>query len=234
MPVPLSPPAAGGQCAFYGSPSTSANQTERPALLSRMAGAITFPFLLLLATCFTLTACFPADQERTTKEDKEEPEPPNVILILTDDLALEDVNVDTLKHMPNLRAFMEEGTTFDNAFVTNSLCCPSRATILRGQYTHNHQILSNDPPRGGFEKFRFLGHENSTMATWLKEQGYTTAFFGKYLNGYAGSYIPPGWGEWHAVSGNFLSTALNENGNIVNYDADRYHLDDILSEQASG
>jgi hypothetical protein len=110
-----------------------------------MAGAITLPFLLLLAACFTLTACFPSVEE-TNKENKQEPKPPNVILILTDDLALEDVNVDTLKHMPNLRALMEKGTTFDNAFVSNSLCCPSRATTLRGQYTHNHQILHNQPP----------------------------------------------------------------------------------------
>ena len=55
------------------------------------------PFLLLLAACFTLTSCFPADQERATKEDKEAPKSPNVVLILTDDLAFEDVNVDTLK-----------------------------------------------------------------------------------------------------------------------------------------
>ena len=50
--------------------------------------------------------------------------------------------------MPNLESLLiDKGTTFDNAFVTNSLCCPSRATILRGQYTHNHEILSNDPPQ---------------------------------------------------------------------------------------
>src|ERR671911_1958423 len=105
-------------------------------------------------------------------------ERPNVIMILTDDL-----DTASISHMPNLKSLLiEEGTTFENAFVTNSLCCPSRATILRGQYTHNHQILSNEPPLGGAEKFRFLGHENSTMATWVKEQGYRTAFIGKYLN----------------------------------------------------
>jgi N-acetylglucosamine-6-sulfatase len=71
------------------------------------------------------------------------------------------------------------------------------------------------------------------MATWVKEQGYRTAFFGKYLNGYAGHYVPPGWDEWRAVSGNFLSEDLNENGHIVSYDADGYHLDDVLSEKAS-
>jgi N-acetylglucosamine-6-sulfatase len=197
-----------------------------------MAGAITLPFLLLLAACFTLTACFPSVEE-TNKENKQEPKPPNVILILTDDLALEDVNVDTLKHMPNLRALMEKGTTFDNAFVSNSLCCPSRATTLRGQYTHNHQILHNQPPLGGAERFRLSGGDGSTMATWVKEQGYNTAFFGKYLNGYNDDYVPPGWDEWYAMSGNFLSNDLNENGHIVSYAADRYHLDDVISDKAS-
>jgi N-acetylglucosamine-6-sulfatase len=197
-----------------------------------MAGAISLPFLLLLAACFTLTSCFPSVEE-TNKENKQEPKPPNVILILTDDLALEDVNVDTLKHMPNLRALMDKGTTFDNAFVTNSLCCPSRATILRGQYTHNHQILHNQPPLGGAQRFRLSGGEGSTMATWVEEQGYRTAFFGKYLNGYNDDYVPPGWDEWYAMSGNFLSNDLNENGHIVNYAADRYHLDDVISDKAS-
>jgi N-acetylglucosamine-6-sulfatase len=189
---------------------------------------------LLLACCFALAGCFPQPEETTKEEDnKEKPNPPNVVLILTDDLALDDVNEDSLEHMPNLKSLMEVGTTFENAFATNSLCCPSRATILRGQYTHNHHILHNQPPLGGAERFRRSGGDGSTMATWVKEQGYSTAFFGKYMNGYAGTYIPPGWDEWRAVSGNFLSNDLNENGHIVSYDADRYHLDDVLSEKAS-
>jgi len=150
-----------------------------------------------------------------------------VVLILTDDL-----DAKSLEYMPNLRSEMiEGGTTFENSFVTNSLCCPSRATTLRGQYAHNHQVLSNEPPRGGFQKFRFLGHENSTMATWMQEDGYRTSFFGKYMNGYAETHVPPGWDEWYGISGNFLSNSLNENGHMVNYDPE--HLDDVLSDKAS-
>ena len=158
---------------------------------------------------------------------------PNVVIILTDDLAWEDLNPSTLERMPNVRALMEQGTTFDNSFVTNSLCCPARATVLRGQYAHNHQILHNQSPLGGAERFRLSRADRSTMATWVGDGGYRTAFFGKYLNGYAGAYIPPGWDDWRALSGNFLSDDLNENGQISSYDADRYHLDDVLSEKSS-
>nr|MDP9476751.1 sulfatase-like hydrolase/transferase [Actinomycetota bacterium] len=87
--------------------------------------------LLGLAAVCALGACVPSaegQQQQQVAEVREEPEAPNVVLILTDDLALEDVNADSLEHMPNLRSLMEEGTTFENAFVSNSLCCPSRAT----------------------------------------------------------------------------------------------------------
>jgi N-acetylglucosamine-6-sulfatase len=160
---------------------------------------------------------------------------PNIVVIPTDDLAAWDVTRETLEYMPNIRReFVEGGTTFENAFVTNSACCPSRATILRGQYTHNHQVLHNAPPLGGAEKFRLSGGDASTAATWLQEDGYRTAFFGKYLNAYGGTYVPPGWDEWYAVSGNFLSNSLNENGVVIDYDPDDYHIDDVLSEEASG
>ncbi len=190
--------------------------------------------LLVLFACL-LVGCLPTAQGQQPPEpESEEPDRPNVILILTDDLAYEDLSPAMLENMPNLRSeLVEGGTTFENSFVTNSLCCPSRATTLRGQYAHNHQVLSNEPPRGGFQKFRFLGHENSTIATWMQEDGYRTSFFGKYMNGYAETHVPPGWDEWYGVAGNYLSNVLNENGHMVNYDPEEDHLDDVLSEKAS-
>ena len=66
---------------------------------------------------------------------------PNILFVLTDDMRASD-----LRYMPQTRKPLADGgVKFTNAFVTNSLCCPSRATILRGQYAHNHQILSNSP-----------------------------------------------------------------------------------------
>src|SRR5215210_9169106 len=122
---------------------------------------------------------------------------PNVIFILTDDL-----DFASAQKMPGLNSlFIDEGVSFENAFTTQSLCCPSRATSLTGLYAHNHQIKGNKPPDGGFEKFRDEGLEEDTIATRLQQAGYRTAFMGKYLNGYpAGdpTHVPPGWDEWYS------------------------------------
>jgi N-acetylglucosamine-6-sulfatase len=126
---------------------------------------------------------------------------PNIVFLLTDDM-----NASDLRSMSNTRRLLaDQGTKFTNAFVTNSLCCPSRATILRGQYSHNHLIWGNSPPLGGFEKFRKLGRERSTIATWLDRAGYDTVLIGKYLNGYDNTtYVPPA-----GMSGT-LTSALTE------------------------
>ena len=159
---------------------------------------------------------------------------PNIILILTD-----DQEAGSMAFMPHLQELLvNQGTTFKNFIFNVSLCCPSRASILRGQYAHNHQIMTNRPPNGGFERFRDLGHEQSTMATWLQGAGYRTAFFGKYLNGYPSdskTYIPPGWDEWYAeVSGHYFDYELNENGQVVQYgnDPEDYETD-VLARKAA-
>src|SRR5215207_955965 len=158
------------------------------------------------------------------------PNRPNVIVIITD-----DQEVASLKYMPEVRSLLaEQGTTFENAFVTDPLCCPSRATILRGQYAHNHLIEGNNPPLGGAEKFSMLARDGSTVATWLQEVGYQTVFLGKYLNGYDGTDIPLGWDDWYGITGSHLSNRLNENGRVRHYDSDHYYLDDVLSKKADG
>jgi arylsulfatase A-like enzyme len=158
---------------------------------------------------------------------------PNIIFILTDDMVLHDVEV-----MPKLKKLLiDEGTTFTNFFVTNSQCCPSRSSILRGQYVHNHGVDSNT---AGFKKFRELGNEASTIATWLKAAGYTTGLMGKYLNGYPHhdkTYVPPGWDEWDSpTKGGYgeIDYSLNENGKIVEYghSANDY-LVDVMARKAN-
>src|SRR5206468_5871464 len=86
---------------------------------------------------------------------------PSIVLILTD-----DQRWDSLGGMPIVRSLLvEHGVTFTNSFVSNSLCCPSRASILTGQYSHTTGIYSNRPPWGGFADFR----DSSTVATRSEE-----------------------------------------------------------------
>jgi N-acetylglucosamine-6-sulfatase len=122
---------------------------------------------------------------------------PNIVLILTDDQRFDEV-----ANMPNVGSeLVDKGTTFSNAFVSNPLCCPSRATIQTGEYSHSTHVYSNSPDNGGWETFHGSGDDRSTIATWLRAAGYRTALIGKYMNGYIladASYIPPGWNRWVA------------------------------------
>jgi N-acetylglucosamine-6-sulfatase len=141
---------------------------------------------------------------------------PNVIVIETDDQTVESMRV-----MSNVqRLLAAQGTTFDNSFASFPLCCPSRATLLTGQYAHNHTVMGNSPPQGGYQK---LDHSN-TLAVWLQRAGYYTAHVGKYLNGYGGGgtalQVPPGWSEWHgATSLPYLGFTVNEGGRLVTFPA---------------
>jgi N-acetylglucosamine-6-sulfatase len=146
---------------------------------------------------------------------------PNIIIILGDDL-----DAGLMEYMPKTQALIgKQGATFDQFFVSMATCCPSRTTILRGQYSHNTQIFETTLPDGGFEKFYALESEKSTIATWLEDAGYKTAFFGKYMNGYPATakqtYIPDGWTEWYSpVDGDPYTQynyTLNENGKMVKY-----------------
>jgi len=136
---------------------------------------------------------------------------PNIVVIETDDQTLDSMRVMS----STLRLLGKEGTTFDQNFVSFSLCCPSRSTFLTGQYAHNHGVLGNSPPAGGYHK---LDHSN-TLPVWLQRAGYYTAEVGKYLNGYGKPNpleIPPGWNEWHAgVNLAFTGGTMNENGKLV-------------------
>jgi N-acetylglucosamine-6-sulfatase len=192
-------------------------------LISRVSTALMVAALLVVGVA-------PGQVEEGVAQTRERP---NIVLILTDDLDTESVSV-----MPELKSLLiEEGTTFNNAFVTDPLCCPSRATFLRGQYSHNTHIAGNSPPEGGFGKFRRLGLERSTVATWLDDAGYDTFYAGKYMNGYDDTrYVPPGWDRWYGWLGMYHSPGgeyrLNQNGHIERYDMDQVHDTDLLKDKA--
>ena len=145
---------------------------------------------------------------------------PNVLVLMTDDQAVESMRV-----MTNVNALLgARGTTFVNNFASFPLCCPSRTTYITGQYGHNHTIMGNAPPAGGYEKLAPT-HGNSLPA-WLRQAGYHTVHLGKYLNGYGQARpteVPAGWNEWYGSTDpstyRFYNYTLNENGRLATYGA---------------
>lgn len=154
--------------------------------------------------------------------------PPNVVIILTDDQR-SDIPLD--QTMPTvLSRIVEPGVSFSEAFVVNPLCCPSRSSLLTGQYSHTTGVYSNGGAFGGFDDFR----DGSTLATWLDDAGYRTALIGKYLNGYEGPYVPPGWDRWVAFEKHdFFDYSLVIDGILTPFGADAVdYSTDVLADEA--
>ena len=165
------------------------------------------------------------------------PNRPNIILILTDDL-----DTGSLGYIPNVKKYLgDDGVSFENYLVNVSLCCPSRASTLLGQYAQNTHIKQNRPPEGGFETFIALNLEEYTIALSLQKAGYRSALVGKYLNGYPNNvdktYIPVGWDEWYSpVDGTpyqGYKYVMNENGILVPYGKHpEDYITDVLANKA--
>jgi arylsulfatase A-like enzyme len=176
---------------------------------------------------------------------------------------LDDVSVDVMQvllaggWLPNIQSqLVDAGVSFDNSFVTNPEGTPSRATLLTGQYAHNHKVRSNQLPyalaggiawAGWLPEGELAGGEGSTIATWLQAAGYRTGFVGKYLNGYgeqaprgvadATTYLPAGWTQWSGLLGQSAARMydyyMNDNGTVVSYgDSVQDYQTDVLAEYA--
>jgi arylsulfatase A-like enzyme len=139
---------------------------------------------------------------------------PNIVLVLVDDARADDLRP---AHMPRSNALIAgHGARFTRFYAPFPLCCPARATLLTGQYSHNHGVVSNHAP-SGFAAFR----DRHSVATWLTPT-YRTAMIGKYLNGYgansSGTYVPPGWDRWIAPL----------EGSVYNYTDFRVSVDGLV------
>lgn len=189
------------------------------------------PAVLVLVAALLALGCAARAQQQ--------PERPNILFVMTD-----DQDAASLEYMPYVNNLIKnQGTTFENAHFSYPLCCPSRATMLTGLYAHNHGVTSNLAPEGGEPKFRDLTLDKDTVATRLDAVGYETAYFGKYLNGYKGLYVPPGWDRWFTRIGSRGDLTFNSDGRqvsrasyettdaVVAYSANRYLKEQTPAEK---
>lgn len=142
---------------------------------------------LLLVITITGTAC-----DMFGDNDRGSSSKPNIVVILTDDQPAEG----TLEVMPvTSEWFGEEGVTFTQAVATTPLCCPSRASIMTGLHTHHHGVTVD------MRRNADLLDQSLTVQKQLRQAGYRTAYFGKYLNGWPLEEDPPHLDRW-AIFGN--------------------------------
>ena len=164
----------------------------RNSIIAAMRGpALVFVLLLaaFMPSC-ALESSVPSPPERAVEQQ------PNIVLVMTDDLSARLLNRH-IENFPNVSALEQSGVTFDRAFVTNPVCCPSRATSLTGLYTHDQRV--EQIPGEGEVAFRRL--EAEALPVWLDSAGYATGYIGpKYLNNWDGTHRPPGWDRWSARS----------------------------------
>ena len=145
---------------------------------------------------------------------------PNIVVIMVDDMRSDD-----LRFMPRTKRLIgDAGVEFVNSFSPHPLCCPARASVLDGRYTHNHRVFGVAPPYA-FPSF----DDRSTIATWLQDAGYRTTYLGKYLNGYgqlpapgattgdSTTYVPPGWTTWRASIDGGLPSDHPDAGSTYRY-----------------
>lgn len=123
-----------------------------------------------------------------------ETEPLNIILILVDDQRWDAMSCigHPIMETPALDSLVENGTRFANAYVTTSLCSPSRATILTGLYAHTHRMVDNQSGER---------EDLSSFGQYLQKAGYETAFIGKWHMGDADDRPRPGWSHWVSFRG---------------------------------
>lgn len=148
----------------------------------------------------------------------------NLVLILSDDHRYDMMSCRGHPWIktPHMDRLAKGGLLFENAFVTTSLCSPSRASILTGQYSHAHGVNDNSTPLPG---------ELLTFPRVLQQQGYKTGFIGKWHMGGTSDAPRPGFDRWFSFrgQGSYVDPEVNDNGV---HERRQGYVTDILTDEA--
>jgi len=157
---------------------------------------------------------------------------PNIVVILSDD----QPGMGTLSVMPNVGAWIRDaGTQFFRGYIVDPLCCPSRAALLTGQYSHNNGVWDNQGPEGADALVPTI---SNTLGVWLQIAGYRTAYIGKFLNNYPTNLPTPlGWSTFVRLLEGYYTYGIWENGTTTNYvgpplGVNDYYSTDQLADRA--
>lgn len=177
---------------------------------------------VILLSVLSLCPVF-SKAQKTKKQER----PRNVVFILSDDHRYDFMgflNTVPWLQTPGMDRMAREGAYLKNAFVTTSLCSPSRASILTGLYSHQHKVVDNSAP---------LKENLTFFPQYLQKAGYQTAFFGKWHIGYATGDPEPGFNHWEGMrnQGEYWGPNVNIDGKWEKY-CDTTYVTDLLTEHA--
>jgi N-acetylglucosamine-6-sulfatase len=181
--------------------------------------AVVLLVALIALSALAFTSSGHASSPATAKAAKR----PNVIVVLTDDQSVAQMNEDTMPR--TMAAIGDHGTSFSQSIVSSPLCCPSRAGFLTGEYPHNSGVFDNEPGFGA------LLDKTSIIYPWLQASGYRTGHIGRYLLNYdrptplggdwqtdGGLAPPPGLDDWFGYVGAptiYNGATFSDNGTPV-------------------
>lgn len=188
-------------------------------------------FSLLAITFFAQIALADVIPVPRTVEPKSiaDSKPRNVIFILSDDHRFDAMSFmgHPFAKTPHMDSMAKNGTHLKNAFVTTSLCSPSRASILTGLYTFRHRVIDNQRP---------VPENTIFFPQYLQKAGYRTGFIGKWHMGHASDDPRPGFDYWFSFKGQgrYYPPAngkytINENGKRVPQDG---YITTLLTKKA--
>ena len=152
-------------------------------------------------------------------------DPPNLVVVLSDDHRYDLMGfhpeAPEWLETPTLDGLAAGGVHLANAFVSTSLCSPSRASILTGQYMHRHKVVDNQ---------RAVPEGTVFFPQYLQKAGYHTAFIGKWHMGHDDDSARPGFDHWVSFvgQGEYFDPTLNLNGERKKFDG---YLTDVLTDQ---